>query len=68
MSNIANLPFVAETGKGKKKTRIYWCTRPAGNYYDECLLGQARTPGHSLHRGNGLYPAIRLDSFGYSKT
>lgn len=41
MSNITDLPFVADIGKGKKKTRTFWNIHPNGNFQDEYLLGQS---------------------------
>ena len=40
-SDITDLPFVADVGKGKKKRRSFWQVRPNGDYTDECLMGEA---------------------------
>ena len=41
MTNISNLPFVKNHGKGENKKLTFWNTKPNGNYGDECIIGKA---------------------------
>lgn len=39
--DITDLPFIADSGKGKNKQRNFWNVKPNGNYGDECLIGKS---------------------------
>jgi hypothetical protein len=37
---MMTLPFIADIGKGKKKTRIFWHVKPTGDYFVDCEIGR----------------------------